>query len=45
MIQLAIGEMKNVEDLDTEDFIDSANLCHDISIEHATVVRIELAKL
>jgi hypothetical protein len=41
MIQLASGEMKKVEDLDTEDFVDSANLCHDISIEHATVARIE----
>jgi hypothetical protein len=41
MIQLASGEMKKVEDLDTEDFGDSANLCQDISIEHATVIRIE----
>ena len=40
-MQLASGKMKKVEDLDTEDFVDSANLCHDISIEHATVVSIE----
>eukprot|EP00091_Calanus_sinicus_P008745 TRINITY_DN20948_c0_g1_i1.p1 TRINITY_DN20948_c0_g1~~TRINITY_DN20948_c0_g1_i1.p1 ORF type:complete len:172 (-),score=47.02 TRINITY_DN20948_c0_g1_i1:264-779(-) len=33
--------MKKVEDLDTEDFVDSANLFEDISIEHATIVRIE----
>ena len=40
-IQLASGEMKKVEDLDTTDFVESADICHDVSIEHATVVRLE----
>ena len=41
LIQLANGEMKKVEDLDTTDFVSSADLCHDVSIEHSTVVRLE----
>lgn len=41
LIQLASGEMKKVEDLETEDFVDSAKHCPDLSIEHATVVRLE----
>eukprot|EP00092_Neocalanus_flemingeri_P020618 GFUD01022340.1.p1 GENE.GFUD01022340.1~~GFUD01022340.1.p1 ORF type:complete len:175 (+),score=53.62 GFUD01022340.1:223-747(+) len=41
MIQLASGKMKNVEDLKTEDFIQSAALCPDVSMEHSTVVRLE----
>ena len=41
VIQLASGEMKKVEDLETEDFLESAKLCHDLSIDHATVVRLE----
>eukprot|EP00092_Neocalanus_flemingeri_P034684 GFUD01037734.1.p1 GENE.GFUD01037734.1~~GFUD01037734.1.p1 ORF type:complete len:481 (-),score=147.99 GFUD01037734.1:170-1612(-) len=41
LIQLAGGEMKKVEDLETEDFVESADLCRDISIEHSTIVRLE----
>ena len=44
LIQLASGEMKKVEDLETEDFVESAKQCPDLSIEHATVVRIEPAQ-
>jgi len=44
MIQLANGEMKKVEDLDTTDFLESANICHDVSIEQSTVLRLELVQ-
>ena len=41
MIQLANGNMKKVEHLKTEDFVNSAASCPDISLEEATVTKLE----
>ena len=40
-IQLARGQIKNIEDLDTTDFIESAHLCPEVTLEQSTVVRLE----
>ena len=40
-IQLASGKIKNIEDLEITDFIESAELCPEVSLEHSTVVRLE----
>lgn len=41
IIQLADGELKRVEDLKTEDFIQSAEISDDLKIDSSTVERIE----
>ena len=41
MIQLASGNMKRVELLRTEDFVNSAASCPDISLEEATVTKLD----
>ena len=41
LIQLANGNMKKVEHLKTEDFVSSAASCPDISLEEATVTKLE----
>jgi len=41
VIQLANGELKRVEDLRTEDFVQSAEISGDLKIDSSTVVRIE----
>ena len=41
LIQLATGARKKVEDLSTADFIESADLCPEVSLEHSMVVRLE----
>lgn len=41
IIQLANGELKKVEDLKTEDFIQSADISNDLKIDSSTVERIE----
>ena len=41
MIQLADGNIKKVEHLNTEDFVTSAASCPDLSLEEATVTRLE----
>lgn len=41
IIQLADGELKRVEDLKTEDFIQSAEISSDLKIDSSTVERIE----
>ncbi|MBN3295362.1 ATX1 protein, partial [Amia calva] len=41
IIQLADGELKRVEDLKTEDFIQSAEISNDLKIDSSTVERIE----
>ncbi|XP_063779280.1 ataxin-1 [Pseudophryne corroboree] len=41
IIQLANGELKKVEDLKTEDFIQSADISIDLKIDSSTVERIE----
>uniref|UniRef100_A0A8C0T3R1 AXH domain-containing protein n=1 Tax=Canis lupus familiaris TaxID=9615 RepID=A0A8C0T3R1_CANLF len=41
IIQLANGELKKVEDLKTEDFIQSAEISSDLKIDSSTVERIE----
>uniref|UniRef100_A0A1A7WW88 Ataxin 1a n=1 Tax=Iconisemion striatum TaxID=60296 RepID=A0A1A7WW88_9TELE len=41
IIQLANGELKRVEDLKTEDFIQSAEISTDLKIDSSTVERIE----
>lgn len=41
IIQLADGELKRVEDLKTEDFIQSAEISGDLKIDSSTVERIE----
>lgn len=41
IIQLADGELKRVEDLKTDDFIQSAEISSDLKIDSSTVVRIE----
>lgn len=41
IIQLADGELKQVEDLKTDDFIQSAEISSDLKIDSSTVVRIE----
>ena len=41
IIQLASGELKRVEDLTTDDFIQSTRLCSDLKLETSTVVKIE----
>ena len=40
-IQLASGQIKNIEDLDTTDFIESAHLCPEVTLEQSTVVRLK----
>ena len=40
-IQLASGKIKNIEDLDTMDFIESAHLCPEVTLQHSIVVRLE----
>ena len=41
IIQLANGELKRVEDLVTEDFVQSADISSDLKIDSSTVVQIE----
>ncbi|XP_031695244.1 ataxin-1a [Anarrhichthys ocellatus] len=41
IIQLADGELKRVEDLKTEDFIQSAEISNELKIDSSTVERIE----
>ncbi|XP_068426627.1 ataxin-1-like [Clinocottus analis] len=41
IIQLADGELKRVEDLKTEDFIQSAEISSELKIDSSTVVRID----
>ncbi|TRY84370.1 hypothetical protein DNTS_025457 [Danionella cerebrum] len=41
IIQLADGELKRVEDLKTEDFIQSAEISSELKIDHSTVERID----
>ena len=41
IIELASGELKRVEDLRTEDFVQSANVSGDLRIDSSTVVKIE----
>lgn len=41
IIQLANGTLKRVEDLQTEDFINSAEISSDLKVDSSTVVRIE----
>uniref|UniRef100_F6PW06 Ataxin 1 n=1 Tax=Xenopus tropicalis TaxID=8364 RepID=F6PW06_XENTR len=41
IIQLANGELKKVEDLKTDDFIQSADISNDLKIDSSTVERIE----
>ena len=42
IIQLANGELKRVEDLRTDDFVQSADISGDLKIDSSTVVRIEM---
>ena len=42
LIQLSSGQTKKVEDLETEDFICSARSNPDITLDHSTLVQIEL---
>ena len=39
IIELANGELKRVEDLQTEDFVQSADISNDLKIDSSTVVR------
>lgn len=41
IIQLSNGELKRVEDLQTEDFVQSAEISNDLKIDSSTVVKIE----
>ncbi|RUS80861.1 hypothetical protein EGW08_011380, partial [Elysia chlorotica] len=41
IIQLANGDLKRVEDLQTEDFVSSAQVSADLKVDSSTVVRIE----
>ncbi|ELT99948.1 hypothetical protein CAPTEDRAFT_75745, partial [Capitella teleta] len=41
IIQLANGELKRVEELRTDDFVQSADVSGDLKIDSSTVVRIE----
>ncbi|GFS25453.1 ataxin-1 [Elysia marginata] len=41
IIQLANGSLKRVEDLQTEDFVSSAQISSDLKVDSSTVVRIE----
>merc|ERR1712110_819616 len=41
LIQLANGQMKKVEDLDTEDFVNSAKQNPDVFLDHSTLLNIE----
>lgn len=41
LIQLASGQTKKVEDLETEDFISSARSNPEVTIDHSTLVKIE----
>ena len=41
IIQLANGQLKYVEDLRTEDFVNSADVSSDLKIDSSTVVRVE----
>ena len=40
LIQLASGDTKNIEDLQTEDFIKSASVCADFSLQHSKLMRL-----
>ena len=40
LIQLASGDTKNIEDLHTEDFIKSASICPDLSLQHSKLIRL-----
>ena len=40
LIQLASGDTKYIEDLQTEDFIKSASVCPDISLQHSKLTRL-----
>ena len=40
LIQLASGDTKNIEDLQTEDFIKSASICPDLSLQHSKLIRL-----
>jgi hypothetical protein len=41
IIELANGELKRVEDLRTDDFVNSASVSGDLRIDSSTVVKIE----
>ncbi|XP_078338919.1 uncharacterized protein LOC111138013 isoform X2 [Crassostrea virginica] len=41
IIQLSNGELKRVEDLQTDDFVQSAEISNDLKIDSSTVVKIE----
>jgi len=41
LIQLANGQMKKVEELDTQDFINSAKVNQDVFLDHSTLISIE----
>lgn len=41
VIQLANGDLKRVEDLNTEDFVRSAHLTSELKIDTSQVVKIE----
>ena len=40
LIRLGSGEEKNIEDLQTEDFIKSASVCPDFSLQHSKLLRL-----
>ncbi len=42
IIQLANGELRRVEELRTDDFVNSADISNDLKIDSSTVVRIEI---
>lgn len=44
IIQLADGELKRVEDLRTEDFVQSAEVSGELKIDSSTVERIECSR-
>ena len=41
LISLANGQMKKVEELQTEDFISSAKTNRDVFLDHSTLIKIE----
>jgi hypothetical protein len=41
IIQLTNGELKRVEDLETKDFVHSAEISNDLKIDSSSVVRID----
>ena len=40
LIRLGSGDTKNIEDLQTEDFIKSASVCPDFSLQHSKLLRL-----